>query len=147
MHLPLAYLLLNEEDATIIYEFDRQNLSLNILTGLQALSRSSENQNLVVAASEINAVLPAFTSLGLSKKWNFDTIAESILVSNGVNVKALQFTKEELAKMQAAEEQANAQQQAQAQMMGGQAEQQMGAQQLAGQDNAVDALNSARGMM
>lgn len=143
MHLPLAYLLLNEENEAIIFDIDRENLKLNILTGLQALSRSSENQNLVIASSEINAVLPAFTGLGLSKKWNVDAIAESILVSNGVNIKALQYTEEEMMKMQEAEQQANMEQQMQAQMMGAQAEQ---GGQLGGQESAVDALAAARMM-
>lgn len=143
MHLPLAYLLLNEENEAIIFDIDRENLKLNILTGLQALSRSSENQNLVIASSEINAVLPAFTGLGLSKKWNVDAIAESILVSNGVNIKALQYTEEEMMKMQEAEQQANMEQQMQAQAMGAQAEQ---GGQLGGQESAVDALAAARMM-
>lgn len=143
MHLPLAYLLLNEENEAIIFDIDRENLKLNILTGLQALSRSSENQNLVIASSEINAVLPAFTGLGLSKKWNVDAIAESILVSNGVNIKALQYTEDEMLKMQEAEEQANMEQQMQAQAMGAQAEQ---GGQLGGQESAVDALAAARMM-
>lgn len=143
MHLPLAYLLLNEENEAIIFDIDRENLKLNILTGLQALSRSSENQNLVIASSEINAVLPAFTGLGLSKKWNVDAIAESILVSNGVNIKALQYTEEEMMKMQEAEQQANMEQQMQAQVMGAQAEQ---GGQLGGQESAVDALAAARMM-
>ena len=143
MHLPLAYLLLNEENEAIIFDIDRENLKLNILTGLQALSRSSENQNLVIASSEINAVLPAFTGLGLSKKWNVDAIAESILVSNGVNIKALQYTEEEMMKMQEAEQQAAMEQQMQAQVMGAQAEQ---GGQLGGQESAVDALAAARMM-
>lgn len=141
MHLPLAYLLLNEEDAEIIHDLDMANLSLNILTGLQALSRSSENQNLVVACSEINAVVPTFTGLGLSKKWKIDAIAESILVANGVNIVALQYTEEEMAAIAEKEAQLNAQQQMQTQMqaepMGGQ---------LTGQESAVDALNAARMM-
>lgn len=137
MHLPLAYLLLNEENPAIIFDIDRENLKLSILTGLQALSRSSENQNLVIACSEINAVVPTFTGLGLSKKWNLDKIAESILIANGVDITGLQYTEDEMLAMQQAEEQAQMQQQMQAQEMGGQ---------LAGQESAVDALQAAREM-
>ncbi|MFA0994142.1 portal protein, partial [Klebsiella pneumoniae] len=53
MHLPLAYLLLYEVRKDFIQAIDRQEIELNILTGLQALSRSSENQALLVAANEI----------------------------------------------------------------------------------------------
>ena len=145
MHLPLAYLLLNEEDAAIIYEIDAKNLTLNILTGLQALSRSSENQSLVIAASEINAVLPAFTGLGLSEKWNIDAIAESIMTANGVNLKLLQYTEEELQAKQQAAQQAAAQQEAQAAQTAMQGASPMGGQ-LSGQESAVAALGDARMM-
>lgn len=147
MHLPLAYLLLNEEDAAIIYEIDAKNLTLNILTGLQALSRSSENQSLVIAASEINAVLPAFTGLGLSEKWNIDAIAESIMTANGVNLKLLQYTEEELQAKQQAAQEAAAQQEAQAAQtaMQGGGGSPMGGQ-LSGQESAVAALGDARMM-
>lgn len=145
MHLPLAYLLLNEEDAAIIYEIDAKNLTLNILTGLQALSRSSENQSLVIAASEINAVLPAFTGLGLSEKWNIDAIAESIMTANGVNLKLLQYTEEELEARQQAAQQAAAQQEAQAAQTAMQGASPMGGQ-LSGQESAVAALGDARMM-
>jgi hypothetical protein len=144
MHLPLAYLLLHEEEPTIINDIDRGNISLNILTGLQALSRSSENQNLVIAASEINAVVPAFTGLGLSKKWKLDSIAEFIMAANGVDITALQYTEEEMIQMQEAEAEASAASQMQAQAMGQGAG---GGGQLAGQESAVDALNASRGMM
>lgn len=143
MHLPLAYLLLNEENSDIIHEFDRENLNLNILTGLKALSRSSENQNLVIACTEINTVIPVFTQLGLDKSWNIDAIAESILLSNSVNIKALKYTEEEMRAQAEAEQAAQqAQQMQQMQSMGAS----QGAGQLAGQESAIDALQSARGI-
>lgn len=144
MHLPLAYLLLNEEDPTIIHDIDKKNITLNIITGLEALSRSSENQNLVIACTEMNTVIPVFTSLGLSKKWNIDAIAESILTANGVNVKAMQYTEEEMEQMAAAEQAMNEQQQMQAQAMGAMGGEQGG--QLAGQESAIDALQASRMM-
>lgn len=136
MHLPLAYILLHEENSEIIYEFDAENLKLNILTGLQALSRSSENQNLVIASSEMNAVIPVFMQLGLDKIYNLEDVAESILQSNGVNTKNIKYTEEQLqANAKAAEEAAQAQQM-QAQQMA----------QPANQESAVDALQNSRMM-
>lgn len=140
MHLPLAYLLLNEENEYIIHDINRNNLSLSILTGLQALSRSSESQALTVAASALNAIIPAFTGLGLSAKWNIDAIAEMVLNSHGVNVSALQYTEEELAQIQQAQQQ-QAQEQQMQQMQAGM---QAGAQ-LSNQDSAVEALGMAQG--
>lgn len=140
LHLPLAYLLLNEENDQIIHDINRKNLKLSILTGLQALSRSSENQNLVIACSELNATIPAFTSLGLSKKWNIDAVAEMIFSANGVNFKTLQYTEEEMQQMAQAE--AEAQQVSQMQALAAQ-----GGTQLTTQDNAVDAVSAAQGIV
>lgn len=139
LHLPLAYLLLNEENTAIIHDINRKNLKLSILTGLQALSRSSENQSLVIACSELNATIPAFTSLGLSAKWNIDAVAEMIFSANGVNFKSLQFTEEEM--QQRAQAQMEAQQASQMQALA--AQQAQG--QISTQDNAVDAVNTAQG--
>lgn len=136
MHLPLAYILLHEENSEIIYEFDAENLKLNILTGLQALSRSSENQNLVIASSEMNAVIPVFMQLGLDKIYNLEIVAESILQSNGVNTKNIKYTKEQLEANAKAAEEAAAQQNMQAQQVA----------QQANQAEAVDALQNSRMM-
>lgn len=143
MHLPLAYLLLNEENELIIHDIKRQNLSLSILTGLQALSRSSESQALTIASSALNAIIPAFTGLGLSAKWNIDAIAEMVLNSHGVNVSALQYTEEELQQIQQAQ-QAEAQQQQAQQLQTGVAGALGG--QLQNQDSAVEALGMAQGI-
>lgn len=68
MHMPLAYLLLHEVQPEVINAVERGEFKLDILTGLQALSRSSENQSLLVAASEINAIVPIMAQL--SKRFN-----------------------------------------------------------------------------
>ena len=143
MHLPLAYLLLNEENEFIIHDINRQNLSLSILTGLQALSRSSESQALTIASSALNAIIPAFTGLGLSAKWNIDAIAEMVLNSHGVNVSALQYTEEEMQQIQEAQQAQQQQEQMQTQMqgLGGGA-----GGQLQNQDAAVEALGMAQGI-
>ena len=84
MHMPLAYLLLHEVQPTVINAVERGEFKLDILTGLQALSRSSENQSLLVAASEINAIVPIMAQL--SKRFNPDKLIDSNLRANGVNV-------------------------------------------------------------
>ena len=137
MHLPLAYLLLHEENELIINDIKRNNITLNILTGLQALSRSSESQALTIAASALNAIIPSFTNLGLSAKWNIDAIAEMVLNSHGVNVADLQYTEEELAQIQAQQKEQQAQEQMQAATAG------QGGGQLQGQESAVDAYQTS----
>lgn len=136
LHLPLARLLLNELDPKLISDIELGNFKLNILTGLQALSRSSENQGLVIAASELNTILPIFAQLGQdSATWNLQAIAEQVLASNGVNVKSLQYTEEQIREREAAQQEANAQ----AQMQAMQAP-----QQLASQESAVQAVQAAQ---
>lgn len=136
LHLPLARLLLNELEPKLISDIEFGNFKLNILTGLQALSRSSENQGLVIAASELNTILPIFAQLGQeSSIWNLQAIAEQVLASNGVNVKSLQYTEEQIRAREAAQQQANAA----AQMQAMQAPQQLGTQ-----ESAVQAVQAAQ---
>lgn len=111
MHLPLAYILLNEVDPSIISAFDLNNIELNILTGLVALSRSSENQALMIAANQIAQAVPVFSQI--SKKYDIDKLVDGILLSNGIDPASIQKSLEQLQQEAAQEEQAAmAQQQA-----------------------------------
>ena len=134
MHLPLAYLLLHEVKPNIMEAIDSQEIRLNILTGIQALSRSSENQGLVIACSELNAIIPTIAQLG--KRFNIDAIADKVFASNNVNIKDITYTEEQLQANARAEQEAMAQQQAQ--MTQGMP------QQLAGQESAIQAVQQAQ---
>lgn len=134
MHLPLAYLLLYEVKPNIMEAIDSQEIKLNILTGIQALSRSSENQGLVIACSELNAIIPTIAQLG--KRFNIDAIADKVFASNNVNIKDITYTEEQLQANARAEQEAMAQQQAQ--MTQGMP------QQLAGQESAIQAVQQAQ---
>lgn len=94
MHLPLAYLLLDEVDPTIIQAFDVNDIELNILTGLIALSRSSENQALMIAANQIAQAIPVFAQM--SKKYDIDKMISGILLSNGIDPSSIEKTLEQL---------------------------------------------------
>lgn len=135
MHMPLAYLLLHEVQPEVINAVERGEFKLDILTGLQALSRSSENQSLLVAASEINAIVPIMAQL--SKRFNPDKLIDSILRANGVNVDDYTYTEEEMKAMAAQEDQ-------QAQQL---AMQQQALQQGAGQEQAVQAVQQSQGII
>ena len=135
MHMPLAYLLLHEVQPTVINAVERGEFKLDILTGLQALSRSSENQSLLVAASEINAIVPIMAQL--SKRFNPDKLIDSILRANGVNVDDYTYTEDEMKAIAAQEEQ-------QAQQL---AMQQQALQQGAGQEQAVQAVQQSQGII
>ena len=111
LHLPLAHLLLNEVVPAVINEVTNGKLKLDIITGLQALSRSASNQALVLASQQIATVVQVFSKLG--KQYDINAIAEQILLSNGVDTKSILKSPEQLQKEQAQEQQANAQAQAQ----------------------------------
>ena len=111
LHLPLAYILLYELDPTVINAFDKSDIKLNILTGLLALNRASENQSLIIAANEIATVFQVFSQV--SKKYDLDKIVDGILLSNGIDPKSIQKSREQLEAEARQEEQAYvAQQQA-----------------------------------
>lgn len=134
MHLPLAYLLLNEIQPNLINAVESGEYELHILTGLQALSRSTQNQALLIAASEINAIVPVLQQV--SKRFNPDKLVDGILRANGVNVADYEYTEEELKAMQVQEEE-QAQQLAQQQQL----------LQGAGQEQAVQAVQQSQGFI
>lgn len=117
LHLPLAYILLNEISPIIMTAFDRADIKLNILTGLIALSRASENQSLIIAANEIATVVQVFSQV--SKKYDIDKIVDGILLSNGIDPKSIQKTQQQLEAEASQEEQAFQAQQAQMMQAGG----------------------------
>lgn len=131
LHLPLAHLLLNEVVPDVITEVVKGTLKLDIITGLQALSRSASNQALVLAAQQIATVVQVFSQLG--KQYDVNAIAEQILLSNGVDTKSILKSPEQLKQEQAQEQQANQQAQAQQIAQGTQLQQQQ-------------AINSAQGL-
>ena len=134
MHMPLAYLLLNEIQPNIIIAVEKGEFELHILTGLQALSRSTENQALLVAASEINAIVPVLAQV--SKRFNPDKLVDGILRANGVNVADYTYTEEEMKQIAAQEEQQAAQLAQQQALMQG-----------AGQEQAVQAVQQSQGII
>lgn len=134
LHIPLAYLLLNEVQPSFIHAVQQGEFRLEILTGLQALSRSSENQALVTATAEINAIVPVLQSF---KQFNLNKVVEGILRANGVNVEDITYTEDEMKAMAAQEAQQEQQLAAQQQAM----------MQGAGQEQAVQAVQQSQGII
>ena len=134
LHIPLAYLLLNEVQPSFIHAVQQGEFRLEILTGLQALSRSSENQSLVTATAEINAIVPILQSF---KQFNLNKVVEGILRANGVNVEDITYTEDEMKAIAAQEAQQEQQLAAQQQAM----------MQGAGQEQAVQAVQQSQGII
>lgn len=141
LHLPLAYILLNEDSPDIMEAFVREEIELKIVTGIQALSRSTENQGLVIACSELNSIVPLLSNL--DPRFNIFKISEKVFLANGVDFQSLLYSEEEM--QQKAEQQQAQAQQEQAQQMAQMGVPQGGLQQLAGQESAVAATQAAQG--
>lgn len=143
LHLPLAYILLNEDSPDIMEAFAQNEIELKIVTGIASLSRNTENQGLVVGCSELNTIAPLLSKL--DPRFNMFKIAERVFLANGVDFQSLLFTEEEM-QAKAQEQQALAQeQQAEQMQMAGMGSPQGGIEQLGGQEQAVSALGMAQG--
>lgn len=142
LHLPLAYILLNEDSPDIMEAFAQNEIELKIVTGIEALSRNTENQGLVIGCSELNTIAPLLSKL--DPRFNMFKIAEKVFLANGVDFQSLLFTEEEM-QAKAEEQQALAAEQEAEQMQMAGMSPQGGIEQLGGQEQAVSALGMAQG--
>ena len=136
MHLPLSWLLLNEVDDTFISTAKANGIDIKVLTGLQALNQVNDNNALVVGANIINQVVPVLQ--GVSKEYNISAIARMILSNQGVDLKQITYTEQELVENARQEQEAQAQQQ-QA-LIAQQQQAQLQAQQATEQSQGVPSL-------
>jgi hypothetical protein len=110
MHLPLAYLLLYEVDQSILTDFLSGTIEFNILTGLVALSKNSENQALLLAANQIATVVSVFAQM---PEYSVTKIVDGILLANGIDPSTLKKSQEEIQQEARVQEQNYQQQQQQ----------------------------------
>ena len=122
MQVPLAFLLMTEVSTEAMTGIVTGEIMPDVTTGIPALGRSSDVQNLIQAAQEIAGVVPV---AGLDKRLNPARIIDIILAGRSIDPKTVFFTPEE---QQQNDEAAQAQAQAQqsliaAQTLGQQGEQ------------------------
>lgn len=93
LHLPLAYLLCYEIDADLGLQVAAGALDVQIITGMQALSRSSELQQWVQLTQELGLIVPTLKQV--SPRFNTEKIIERFMLAHGISREFL-YTEEEL---------------------------------------------------
>lgn len=94
MHVPLAHILVNEINPQFITEVVTGGITLNVLTGVAALGRSSNIQNLLEAANDLSLMLPVFAQA--SKRFDVERIIDLVLLGRGVKLADVMKTEDQL---------------------------------------------------
>lgn len=94
LHLPLAYLLCYELDHEIGENIAKGALEVQIITGVQALSRSSELQQWVALTQELGLIIPTLQQV--SPRFNVEKIIEQFMLGHGISREFL-YTEAEMA--------------------------------------------------
>lgn len=93
LHLPLAYLLCSEIDTALGVELAKGALDVHIITGVQALSRSSELQQWVQLTQELGLIIPTLKQV--SPRFNTERIIERFMLGHGISREFL-YTEEQM---------------------------------------------------
>lgn len=103
LQLPLAHLLLVESRSEMLEGIVTGDVKLDIAAGLEALGRSSDVQNLLNAAQEAAAIVPALTQI--DTRVNPHRVMDMVYAGRSVNTKLIHKTKAEIEDEQAADQQ------------------------------------------
>lgn len=107
IQVPLAHILMTEADEMALTGIISGDLTPNITAGIPALGRSSDVQNLLLAANEISAVIPI---VQLDERINPQKIIDIILAGRSIPTDSIMFSPEEIqARQQAKAAEASAQ--------------------------------------
>ncbi len=99
--VPMAHVLIYEERATLLAGLLDGTVKLDIIAGVPALGRSIDLQNLLDAAQDISAIVPAFTAL--SKRVNAQALFETVLRLNSIDTEEFFLSDAEFKAQQDAE--------------------------------------------
>lgn len=94
MHVPLAHILVNEIEPSFITEVVSGGINLSVLTGVAALGRSTNIQNILEAANDIAMCAQVFPNV--SKRFDMDKVIEIILLGRGVKLDDVLKSEEQL---------------------------------------------------
>lgn len=97
LHIPLAHILCWEVNQQFINELLSQGLSLSVLTGVAALSRSIDVTKLTQAAQTLAAILPVFQA---TPRIDPEKVLDMVLAGFGINTKDIYRTEEQLQALQ-----------------------------------------------
>lgn len=107
LHLPLAYLLTQEVEPMFITGVLAGEISLEVITGVNALGRASEIQLILQAISELAAIIPVMKQL--TPRFDIERVIDMFLQARGVNLKDVMLSPEALKQQQATTQAALAQ--------------------------------------
>lgn len=107
IHLPLSYILTYEEEPAFMTALVAGEVTLDVITGLPALGRSTVVTQVLQAVQELAAIIPAMREL--SPRFDTERVIDLILQARGVNLEEVMLSAEALAEKQAAEQEAQAQ--------------------------------------
>jgi hypothetical protein len=106
IQVPMAHILMTEVSDMALPGLISGELQPDVVAGIPALGRSSDVQNLLMAAQELSAVIPVTQ---VDKRINPQKVVDMILTGRSIDTEALFFTQEEQKANQEAETaQANA---------------------------------------
>ena len=93
LHLPLAYLLCYELDKDVGAAVAAGDINVQIITGVQALSRNAELQQWVQLTQELGLIIPTLKQV--SPRFNVDKVIERFMLGHGVSNEFL-YTPQEM---------------------------------------------------
>lgn len=94
MHLPLAYLLAQEVDPYFITAVVAREVDLEVVTGVNALGRAAEIQQLYLAIQELAAIIPAMQQI--TPRFDTEKVIDTVLQSHGLVLEDIMLSEEEL---------------------------------------------------
>jgi len=112
IHLPLSYLLCDEAEPDFMTAVIAGELTLEVITGLPALGRSTVVTQLLQATQELAAIIPAMQQL--SQRFDIEKITDLVLQARGLNLEDIMLSAEALDEKLKAQQQAEQAQAAQA---------------------------------
>lgn len=109
IHLPLSYLLCLEVEPAFLTAIIAGEVTLDVVTGLPALGRSTVVTQILQAIQELSVIVPAMGQL--SPRFDTERVVDLVLQARGVNLKDVMMTPEQLKAKQEQQQAAQAQQQ------------------------------------
>lgn len=109
MQAPLAYLSMAEVSAgndDLLLGLMARDFKPTITTGIPAMTRSADTANLMQAAQEAGAIVPALAQI--SKRFDLEKVVEKIFQGNSVNLDEISKSAEQVAAEAKAEQEAAA---------------------------------------
>ena len=94
LHIPLAYLLCQRIAPEFTYAVQRGEISLDIITGIQALGRAAELQQWLLVTQELGTIIPVLQQI--SPRFNTEAVINMFLLGHGLDTSAVLLTDEQL---------------------------------------------------